>query len=129
MTAPRKKPAAPEPEEQEQQAPAPRDITDLARELRYAWITACAAIPLPRAVEEQPGVIAGGADDPRYAMVINARHVAFDNALTAIQAGQVTAEPWMITALQEGIIPGPADGSLPGSETVPDDLGRMRRDG
>jgi hypothetical protein len=106
MTAPQSKPA--------------RDITDLAREMRYAWDVACAAVPFGDDLRDHIGVIHGGDEDPRYAVLIAARLAAFERALAELvsNAEGYQVEPWMITALRNGMIPGPADGSVPGSEAV-----------
>jgi hypothetical protein len=97
-----------------------RDITDLARELRYAWDVACAAVPFDDDLRDHIGVIHGGDQDPRYIVLIQARQAAFERAVGELtnNANGYAVEPWMITALRGGMIPGPADGSVPGSEVV-----------
>lgn len=97
-----------------------RDITDLARELRYAWDVACAAVPFPDDIHDHIGVLHGGDEDPRYVVIIQAREAAFERAVGELinNADGYAVEPWMITALRSGNIPGSSDGLLPGSQVV-----------
>jgi hypothetical protein len=97
-----------------------RDITDLARELNYAWAVACAAVPFGDDLTEHIGVLHGGDEDPRNIVLIQAREAAFERAMGELvnNPDGYQVEPWMITALRTGAIPGSADGTLPGSESV-----------
>jgi len=97
-----------------------RTQATLAAEIREAWLIARAAVPLPPGIEgtrdlADPEV----AEDPRVTSALDARHTAFEWALSEVVGGDYgTAPEWMISELVRGRIPGPrpeqADGGSHG---------------
>lgn len=92
-------------------APHPRSLGQLAWEIRHAWLVAAAAVPLPDGVEGARFLTEAIADDPRVTSVLDARHVAFEWALSELIDGGYHAPGWQAHYLRQGRLP---DMSRPG---------------
>lgn len=99
--------------------PRPRSLGALTQEIREAWLVARTAVSLPQDVESTPGLLIQEiAEDPRVTSALDARHTAFEWALSEVIGGDYGITPEkVISDLLRGVIPervpGQADGPVP----------------
>jgi hypothetical protein len=86
-----------------------RDVGTLAREIRLAWYVARAGVPFPGEVEQGTYTDPDVLEDPRIAALLDARHTAFEWALSEIVDGGYAVDEYQLRALAAGVLPNGPD--------------------
>lgn len=87
-----------------------RDVGTLTREIRLAWYIARAGVPFSGEVEQGTYTDPGILEDPRIASLLDARHTAFEWALSEVVDGGYAVDENQLRALANGILPGGRNG-------------------